>query len=227
MKMRKYDTVIFDLDGTLLDTLEDLADAVNDALRSTGMPERTLEEVRAFVGNGVRRLIELAVPGGFENPQFEEVFGKFRAYYGVHCNDKTKPYEGILSLLQDLKEEGFALAIVSNKPDGAVKELSEIYFHDLIQVAIGEREGVKRKPAPDTVFAALGELGVSGERAVYVGDSDVDVMTAKNAGLPCITVLWGFRDKEFLKEQGAKVFASTPEEIKQYLFGEATVEGNG
>ena len=129
MKMRKYDTVIFDLDGTLLDTLEDLADAVNDALRSAGMPERTLEEVRAFVGNGVRRLIELSVPGGIENLRFEEVFGNFRAYYSVHCNDKTKPYEGIVSLLQELKEEGFALAIVSNKLDAAVKELSEIYFH--------------------------------------------------------------------------------------------------
>lgn len=215
---KKYNTVIFDLDGTLLDTLEDLADAVNYALRSAQMPERTLEEVRAFVGNGVRRLIELAVPGGFENSRFEEVFDRFKEYYGIHCNDKTKPYDGILPLLEQLKEEGFALAIVSNKLDSAVKELSEIYFHDFIEVAIGEREGVKRKPAPDTVFAALKELSVSGEGAVYVGDSDVDVMTAKNAGLPCIAVLWGFRDKELLKEQGAEMFAGVPEEIKQYLF---------
>lgn len=214
---KKYDTVIFDLDGTLLDTLEDLADAVNYALRSTGMPERTIEEVRAFVGNGVRRLIELAVPEGAENSRFEEVFDRFKAYYGVHCNDKTKPYDGILPLLRELKEEGFALAIVSNKLDSAVKELSRIYFDGLVEVAIGEREGVKRKPEPDTVFAALEELSVSGESAVYVGDSDVDVMTAKNAGLPCISVLWGFRDREFLVEHGAGMFAGTPEEIRQYL----------
>ena len=214
---KKYDTVIFDLDGTLLDTLEDLADAVNYALRSMQMPERTMEEVRAFVGNGVRRLMELAVPQGFANPGFEETFERFKEYYGVHCNDKTKPYEGILPLLQELKEEGFALAIVSNKLDSAVKELSRIYFNGLVEVAIGEREGVKRKPAPDTVFAALEELSVVGERAIYVGDSDVDVLTAKNAGLPCISVLWGFRDKEFLMEHGAEIFAATPEEIKQYL----------
>lgn len=214
---KKYDTVIFDLDGTLLDTLEDLADAVNYALRSTGMPERTIEEVRAFVGNGVRRLIELAVPEGAENSRFEEVFDRFKAYYSVHCNDKTKPYDGILPLLRELKEEGFALAIVSNKLDSAVKELSRIYFDGLVEVAIGEREGVKRKPEPDTVFAALEELSVSGESAVYVGDSDVDVMTAKNAGLPCISVLWGFRDREFLVEHGAGMFAGTPEEIRQYL----------
>lgn len=214
---RKYDTVIFDLDGTLLDTLEDLADAVNYALRSMQMPERSIEEVRAFVGNGVRRLIELAVPEGFANPRFDETFERFKEYYGKHCNDKTKPYEGILPLLQELKEEGFALAIVSNKLDSAVKELSRIYFDKLVEVAIGEREGVQRKPAPDTVFAALEELAVSGESAVYVGDSDVDLQTAKNAGLPCISVLWGFRDRAFLEEQGAEMFAETPGEIKKYL----------
>lgn len=214
---RKYNAVIFDLDGTLLDTLEDLADAVNYALRSMQMPERSIEEIRAFVGNGVRRLLELAVPEGFANPRFDETFERFKEYYGMHCNDKTKPYEGILPLLQELKEEGFSLAIVSNKLDSAVKELSRIYFDNLVEVAIGEREGVQRKPAPDTVFAALEELSVSGECAIYVGDSDVDIMTAKNAGLPCISVLWGFRDRVFLEEQGACMFAEMPEGIKKYL----------
>lgn len=215
--MRNYETVIFDLDGTLLDTLEDLTDAVNEALRSMQMPERTIEEVRSFVGNGVRRLMELSVPDGFDNPKFEETFEKFKAYYKEHCNDKTKAYKGVVALLRELKEKGYALAIVSNKLDSAVKELSEIYFEGIVQVAIGEREGVAKKPAPDTVYAALAELGMPRESAVYVGDSDVDVMTAKNAGLPCISVLWGFRDREFLEQHGATQFAETPEDVERYL----------
>lgn len=215
--MKRYHTVIFDMDGTVLDTLQDLADAVNYALKSMQMPERTLEEVRCFVGNGVRRLMELSVPGGFDNPQFEETFARFKEYYGVHCNDKTKVYDGIMELLRDLKDEGYTLAIVSNKLDSAVKELNEIYFHEIVKVAIGEREGIAKKPAPDTVYAALEELGVPCEGAVYVGDSDVDVMTAKNAGLPCISVLWGFRDKEFLIEHGAVQFAEKPEDVKKFL----------
>ena len=215
--MKKYETVIFDLDGTLLNTLEDLSDAVNYALREMGMPERSLEEVRSFVGNGVRRLMELSVPEGFDNPAFEETFAKFREYYGVHCNDKTRAYDGVLELIRELKNEGYALAIVSNKLDLAVKELSEIYFEGIIKVAIGEKEGVAKKPAPDTVYAALKELDMPAETAVYVGDSEVDVMTAKNSGLPCISVLWGFRDEAFLRENGATQFARTAEEVKNYL----------
>lgn len=215
--MKKYDTVIFDLDGTLLDTLEDLTDAVNYAMRTMGMPERTIEEVRTFVGNGVKRLLELCVPDGFDNPAFEETFAKFREYYGLHCNDKTKAYDGVVRLLRELKDEGYALAIVSNKLDSAVKELSEIYFEGIVKVAIGEMEGVAKKPAPDTVYKALEELHKPAEGAVYVGDSEVDVMTAKNSGLPCISVLWGFRDEEFLKEHGAVQFARTPREVKEYL----------
>lgn len=215
--MKKYETVIFDLDGTLLNTLEDLADAVNYALRKMGMPERTLEEVRTFVGNGVRRLMELSVPEGSNNPAFEETFAKFREYYGVHCNDKTKPYEGVLELIRELKKAGYALAIVSNKLDSAVKELAEIYFEGIVKVAIGEKEGVAKKPAPDTVYAALRELNMPKETAVYVGDSEVDVMTAKNSGLPCISVLWGFRDEAFLRQNGATQFARTAEEVKSYL----------
>lgn len=216
-EMKKYDTVIFDLDGTLLDTLEDLTDAVNYALREMKMPERTIDEVRRFVGNGVRRLLELAVPGGTGNPAFEETFAKFREYYGIHCNDKTKAYEGVVKLLRELRDEGYALAIVSNKLDSAVKELSEIYFEGIIKVAIGEKAGIAKKPAPDTVYAALAKLHRTPERAVYVGDSEVDVMTAKNAGLPCISVLWGFRDEAFLRENGARWFARTPEDVKSYL----------
>lgn len=215
--MKKYDAVIFDMDGTLLNTLDDLADAVNYALRRMGMPERTLEEVRYFVGNGVRRLMELSVPDGFDNPAFEETFAVFKEYYGEHCNDKTRAYDGVVELLRELRDEGYALAIVSNKLDSAVKELSEIYFQGIVKVAIGEREGVAKKPAPDTVYAALKELRMPAERAVYVGDSDVDVMTAKNSGLPCISVLWGFRDRKFLEENGGVTFAETPREVKQYL----------
>ncbi len=215
--MRKYETVIFDLDGTLLNTLEDLADAVNYALREMQMPERTIGEVRNFVGNGVRRLMELSVPDGFANPRFEETFTKFKEYYGVHCNDKTKAYDGVLQLLRELKDEGYALAIVSNKLDSAVKELAEIYFEGIVSVAIGEKEGVLKKPAPDTVYKALEELHMPAESAVYVGDSDVDIMTAKNAGLSCISVLWGFRDEEFLHAHGATQFARIPEDVKQFL----------
>lgn len=215
--MKRYDTVIFDLDGTLLDTLEDLTDAVNYALRESRMPERTIDEVRRFVGNGVQRLMELAVPDGVSGPVFEETFAKFKEYYGVHCNDKTRAYEGVLPLLRELGEEGYALAIVSNKLDSAVKELSEIYFEGIVTTAIGEKAGVAKKPAPDTVYEALRVLGMPKERAVYVGDSEVDVMTAKNAGLPCISVLWGFRDEAFLREHGAVCFAGTPAEVRNFL----------
>lgn len=217
MRKRKYDTVIFDLDGTLLDTLEDLADAVNYALREWDMPERTLAEIRGFVGNGVRRLIELSVTDGSAHPAFEDVFSSFRSHYAEHCNDKTHAYDGVLPLLRELKAEGYALAIVSNKLDSAVKELAEVYFEGVVPVAIGEREGIARKPAPDTVREALKELGMPAETAVYVGDSEVDLQTARNAGLPCITVLWGFRDEAFLREQGAVCFASVPGEVKRYL----------
>ncbi len=212
-----YNTVIFDLDGTLLDTLDDLTNAVNYALTEKGMPSRTKEEVRRFVGNGARRLFELAVPDGIENPLFEETLGKFNEYYGVHCNDCTKSYDGMTELLKWLKERGYALAIVSNKPDFAVKELSRIYFDGLVETAVGEREGIARKPAPDTVLAALKELGRNKEEAVYVGDSEVDVATAANAGIPCISVLWGFRDRERLTLNGAENFAATPEDIKSFL----------
>lgn len=215
--MKDIDTIIFDMDGTLLNTLDDLADAVNAALRAMEMPERSLNEVRRFVGNGVRRLVELSVPAGTAPPELEEVFSHFKEYYAVHCNDKTRAYEGVLPLLKKLKAEGYALAIVSNKLDAAVKELNRIYFDGMIDAAIGEREGTARKPAPDMVFAALGELGRTAEHAVYIGDSEVDLLTAEHAGLPCISVLWGFRSREALEECGGERFAETPEDILKYL----------
>ena len=205
--------IIFDLDGTLLNTLEDLADATNWALRKNGMPERALDEVRQFVGNGVRKLIERAVPGGEVNPLFEQTFEDFKRYYVVHCQDKTCLYDGIVEMLHALKERGFQLAIVSNKLQAGVDELYERYFKDTVAVAVGERPEIQRKPAPDMVELALQALGVTKEEAVYVGDSDVDLQTARNSGLPCISVLWGFRDRAFLEAHGATCFAAKPDDV--------------
>ena len=211
--MKEFDTYIFDLDGTLLSTLEDLATSTNYALRWAGMPERTVEEIRMFVGNGVKLLMERAIPDGIKNPKFEETYAKFREHYMEHNLDTTSPYEGIPELLRELKRRGKNLAIVSNKFYDATQDLALYFFPDTIEVAIGERENICKKPAPDTVLEALRQLGVSKEGAVYIGDSDVDVMTAKNCGLPCISVLWGFRDKDFLTAHGATMFVEKPEEI--------------
>ena len=190
--MKKYETVIFDLDGTLLYTLEDLTKATNYALRRMNMPERTLDDVRRFVGNGVARLIELAVPEGTAPEVFEQTLAIFREYYDIHCNDNTKAYDGVIDLLRELKADGYALAIVSNKPDSAVKELAEIYFEGIVKVAIGESAGVAKKPAPDTVYAALKELGMPKEGAVYVGDDSEKFRSAvhfRPVGIPRGSVL--------------------------------------
>ena len=213
--MQQYHTYIFDLDGTLLDTLDDLASAVNYALRSYGMPEHSREDVRRFVGNGVRMLMIRAIPDGERNPQFEEVFSTFRQYYLEHSLDRTRPYDGIPEMLARLKQRGCRLAVVSNKFDAATKELCRHFFTDTIEVAVGEHEaeGIRKKPAPDTVNEALSQLGVDRLDAVYVGDSDVDLQTARNAGLPCISVLWGFRDKDFLLANGATTFIISPKEL--------------
>lgn len=209
--------VIFDLDGTLLDTLQDLCGSTNAALRQYGYPERTVEEVRRFVGNGVKNLMlrALSIEKPEDSPQFEEVFAAFKTHYALHSNDNTKPYPGVMELLGRLQAAGIRMAIVSNKLDAAVKQLNEIYFKDYISVAIGENEaaGVRKKPAGDTVFAALGELGAAPEEAVYVGDSEVDIATAENAGLPCISVTWGFRDSEWLTAHGAHKLYASPEEV--------------
>jgi phosphoglycolate phosphatase len=211
----RYQTYVFDLDGTLLDTLGDLAASTNYALRTHGMPEHSLDDVRRFVGNGVRVLMERAVPQGVENPQFEAAFQTFREHYMQHSLDTTKPYDGILETLETLKAEDCRLAVVSNKMMAATQELCRHFFRDTIEVAIGEHEaqGIRKKPAPDTVNEAFRQLGVGKERAVYVGDSDVDILTARNSGLPCISVLWGFRDRDFLIQHGAETFISAPSEL--------------
>lgn len=209
----KYDTYIFDLDGTLLDTLHDLAASVNYALRQYSMPEHSIDDIRRFVGNGVRLLMERAVPRGAQHPQFEDVFATFRRHYMEHSLDTTRPYDGITEVIHTLKERGCHLAVVSNKMMAATQELVAHFFPE-IEVAIGEHEaaGIRKKPAPDTVFEALRQLS-NVTSAVYVGDSDVDLATARNSGLPCISVLWGFRTKQFLLEHGATTFIEHPNEL--------------
>jgi phosphoglycolate phosphatase len=213
--MKQYDTYIFDLDGTLLDTLDDLAAAVNYALCQHNMPEHTREEVRQMVGNGVRLLMVRAVPDGDSNPLFEAAFKTFREYYMEHSLDTTHPYDGIPELLRELRRRGKRIAVVSNKFYAATSELCSHFFPDTVEVAIGEHEaeGIRKKPAPDTVMEAFRQLGTEKENAVYVGDSDVDLQTACNSGLPCISVLWGFRDRDFLEAHGGTTFVIQPAEI--------------
>lgn len=213
----KYEAVIFDLDGTLTDTLGDLKNSVNYALREFGYPERTLEEVRSFVGNGVRRLICSSVP---ENTD-EEISGRclsvFKEYYKNNSLVETKPYDGIISMLERLKRQGVKTAVVTNKMHEAAEEIVKIFFGNLIDMTLGQVDGVAQKPQPDGIYDVLEKLGVSKEKSVYVGDSEVDCITAKNAEVPCIGVTWGFRDKSVLTENGADYIANTPEEIIEFI----------
>lgn len=211
--------VIFDLDGTLLNTLDDLADSTNYALSRFGYPTRTIEEVRQFVGNGVAKLIERAIPEGKNNPNFEKCLAIFKENYAQNMYNKTAPYNGIIEMLSNLKSKGIKIAVVSNKFDLAVKELCKKYFEGFIDFAAGENEaqGIKKKPAPDTVISVLNEFNFAPEDAVYVGDSDVDIMTAKNSQMPCISVTWGFRDEKFLLENGATILINAPSEIYNHL----------
>lgn len=208
-----YQTAVFDLDGTLLDTLEDLYLATNAALSRHSLPCRSRDEVRMFVGNGVERLIRRAVPGGTDEETTLSVLADFKTTYAAICEDHTAPYDGILPMLTALREREIRVAVVSNKFDAATKQLCAKYFGDLVEVAIGERAGVRKKPAPDTVYEALKELGVTAEDAVYIGDSDVDIQTAKNCGMDCISVTWGLRDEEFLVENGATTLVRSPSEL--------------
>lgn len=208
-----YQTILFDMDGTLLNTLCDLYASVNAILRALGHPERTLDEVRRFVGNGAERLIRRAMPEGSGNAAIDDALRRYQAYYAAHCRDSTMPYDGILPLLEALRTAGKQIAVVSNKPDGAVKLLSAEHFGGLMRVAIGESPACRRKPWPDTVEAALEALGAPKTGAVYVGDSEVDVETAKNAGLPLIAVSWGFRGRAALEAAGAETIVDTPEEL--------------
>ena len=208
-----YRTAVFDLDGTLLDTLEDLYRATNAALGGHALPRRSRDEVRIFVGNGVEMLIRRAVPAGCDEETTLAVLADFKTTYAAICEDHTRPYDGILAVLAALRERGIRVAVVSNKFDAATKKLCEKYFGDLVEVAIGERTGVRKKPAPDTVHEALKELGVTAEGAVYIGDSDVDIQTARNCGMECISVTWGLRDEEFLIGNGARALVDTPEKL--------------
>ena len=216
--------IIWDLDGTLMDSLTDLMNSTNYALSQCGMPKRSYDEVRQFVGNGVHKLIERAVGDNCSADDVERCFAVFKQHYMVHCKDNTKPYDGIIEVISQLHDKGCRQAIVSNKLQGGVTELHNEWFRGIIDVAIGETPGVQRKPAPDMVNKAIDGLkkmfSIDADAhitAVYIGDSDVDLATAHNAGLPCISVLWGFRSKEFLLSHGATIFAEKPQDILKVL----------
>ena len=206
--------ILFDLDGTLLDTLEDLKDSVNYVLRQHGCPERSLAEIREFIGNGARRLIELSLPGNADDPDVDQVLREYQAYYKDHSQIKTKPYPGVVESVRYLAER-YPVAIVSNKPDEATKSLCRQHFGDVY--ARGERPDCPRKPAPDMLYAAMQDIGV--DRCVYVGDSEVDVLTAKRAGVRCLSVLWGFRDRQVLSAAGGSDFCEDPKQLVAKLEG--------
>ena len=213
----KFDTIIFDLDGTLLNTLFDLKESTNFALKKYGYQEKTIDEVRMFVGNGVAKLIERALPDGINNPAYKNCLEDFKKDYKIRMYDHTAPYEGILEMLEKLNAAGIKTAVVSNKFDAAVKELCKKYFGKRIPVAIGESEKKKKKPAPDSVLRAMDLLHARKDKTIYCGDSDVDVQTAKNSGLPCIGVSWGFRDKALLEKEGADYIVDSPNELISLL----------
>lgn len=213
----KYKLIIFDMDGTILNTLEDLTDSTNFALKENGFPIRDIQEIRRFVGNGIAKLIERAVPEGTSLEIVNKVLEDFTKHYKSHCADKTAPYEGIISLINELKKGDYQVAVVSNKADFAVQELCKQYFPNLFDMAVGERVGVQKKPAPDMVNQVLQEMNIQREQSIYIGDSEVDVQTAQNAKMDMIAVTWGFRDKEELLSRGVTKCADTPEEVWKLL----------
>lgn len=212
-----YTSVLFDLDGTLLDTLGDLTAAMNRTLTRHSLPERTRQQMRAALGNGARRLMELSVPAGTDGALFETLLAEYNADYAAHCRIETAPYPGVDALLRQLHAQGRKLAIVSNKPDEAVRALRAEFFADTVPIAVGEKQGIRRKPAPDTLLTAMAQLGAERSSTVYVGDSEVDIATARAAGLPCISVLWGFRDRDLLEQAGAQQFAANTGELARLL----------
>lgn len=213
------DTVIFDLDGTLLNTLEDLTDSVNHVMRLYGLPEHTIGEIRQYVGNGAAKLVARSVPQGSDHPAYKEMLGAFREYYGAHCEDKTAPYDGVMELLESLSRQGYHMAVVSNKPDRAVRQLCGKMFGGYIDVAVGESPETDKKPAPDMVYRALKALSSDASRAVYVGDSEVDIQTAANVPMACVSVAWGFRTREELTAAGAEAerLITAPRELAPLL----------
>lgn len=212
-----FKLLIFDLDGTILYTLDDLTDAVNHGLEENGYPKRNLDEVRSFVGNGIKKLISRAVPTGTKADAEQKVYESFTEYYKIHCKDKTKPYDGILDVVRMLKQQGYLLAVVSNKADYGVQELCAEFFEGIFDAAVGERDGIRRKPAPDSVLEVLSKLNVDKDEAIYIGDSEVDIETAHNAGLKCISVTWGFRDEELLVKSGADIIVNNMRELTEYI----------
>lgn len=210
---------VFDLDGTILDTIDDLAGSVNAALRAEGFPEREVSDVRRFVGNGIRRTLVLSAPDGTPEDVIDRLLAAFKAHYQLHDRDCTRPYDGIPELLVQLRDAGIKTAVVSNKLDAAVNALCQTFFPGLFDLTIGERENLPRKPAPDMVQAVLNELGIPAEAAVYIGDSEVDIQTARNAGLREILVAWGFKGRAFLEEHGAKCVVDRPADIAPLLIG--------
>ena len=217
----KYELVIFDMDGTILYTLDDICDGVNASLSKHGLPVRTKDEIRRHIGNGIRHEIESSVPEGTKESMIDAVFHDFHAWYEIHCNDRTRPYDGIVELLEDLKQAGIHCAVVSNKADYAVKTLNEIYFKGLLEAGVGEKDGIARKPAPDEVDEVLRLLNMERNRAVYIGDSEVDIETAANAGMDCIGVSWGYRDRKWLQGCGAEVIVDDVSQLRQLLLGES------
>ncbi len=209
----KYKAVLYDMDGTVLDTLADLTDAVNVSLRRFGLPEQPAMHVRDVLGNGARRLIMGCLPENTDERTADAVLEFYKPYYDAHCREKTAPYPGITELMQRLRDAGVKQAVVSNKPDGAVKELAELFFGGLIESAVGESETVRLKPCPDAVLAAAKLMGVSKDECVYVGDSEVDIETARRAGMDCISVAWGFRDGDMLRAEGASCIVRSAEEL--------------
>lgn len=211
------DTVIFDLDGTLLDTLEDLTDSTNYALEAFSLKKRSIQEVRRFVGNGVEMLMKRAIDGAISEEREKECLKVFKEHYSSNMKNKTRPYAGMIELIKILRKRNFKIAIVSNKFDAAVKGLNADYFESLFPVAIGASDKVAKKPAPDSVMKALEELNSTVENAIYVGDSDVDILTARNAGLACVSVTWGFRDEELHRKMGTDYIVHKPEELLEIL----------
>lgn len=210
-------TVLFDLDGTLTDTLADLRNSVNFALAEFGFSERSTDEIRSFVGNGVKMLVYRSVPENTDSETAERCLEIFKAHYKDNSRNETKPYDGIIELLGELKKRNIKTAVVTNKLHEAAAEIVEFFFGDLIDITIGQCDEIAPKPEPDSIYLALEKLGVSKENAVYVGDSEVDCITARNAGIPCIGVTWGFRDRNVLEENGADFIANKAEEIIQFL----------
>ncbi len=216
-KKMKRDTLIFDLDGTLLNTLDDLYISFNYAIKSFGYPERTLEEIKSFVGNGIKTAIERALPHKIQDEELEKIVCYFKIYYKDHMYERTQPYNGVIELLEYLKKSGYKIGIFSNKYDAAVQELNNKFFKEYSNAVLGEVSGIERKPNPAGLLKLIDQLNSSLEKTIYIGDSEVDIKTAQNANIPCISVLWGYKEKDFLVKNGGKIFVSNPNEIIKIL----------